>query len=139
MASDARTMIAKGTFVVEMTAEPPFDVVEGVALGSASLDKRFAGSLEGTSKGQMLAARTPIADSAAYVAIERVIGALDGKRGTFVLVHKGLAERGNRSLSCTVAPDSATGELRGLSGQMQIDIREGKHFYEFEYTLSSGV
>jgi hypothetical protein len=32
-------------------------------------------------------------------------------------------------------PDSGTGQLIGLSGKMEINIIEGKHFYEFEYTL----
>ncbi len=30
---------------------------------------------------------------------------------------------------------SATGELAGLAGSMSIDIRDGRHFYDFEYTL----
>ncbi|MCH7476734.1 MAG: DUF3224 domain-containing protein, partial [SAR324 cluster bacterium] len=29
-----------------------------------------------------------------------------------------------------------TGELEGISGTMQINQSEGKHSYEFEYTLN---
>jgi hypothetical protein len=33
-------------------------------------------------------------------------------------------------------PDSATGELAGLTGTMKIRIDEsGKHFYDFEYSF----
>jgi hypothetical protein len=32
-------------------------------------------------------------------------------------------------------PDSATGELTGLSGTLNIDIRDGQHFYQFTYQL----
>ena len=38
-------------------------------------------------------------------------------------------------LSVTVVPDSGTGQLVGLSGQMAIKIDDGKHSYNFEYTL----
>jgi hypothetical protein len=38
-------------------------------------------------------------------------------------------------MSVMVVPDSATGDLAGLTGTMTIKIEEGKHFYEFDYTL----
>jgi hypothetical protein len=41
----------------------------------------------------------------------------------------------SQELSITVIPDTATGELEGLSGKMGIDIRDGRHFYWFEYQL----
>jgi hypothetical protein len=34
-------------------------------------------------------------------------------------------------------PDSGTGELAGLAGTMAIIVADGKHSYEFEYTLPS--
>jgi Protein of unknown function (DUF3224) len=128
-------MIAKGTFEVTMNAEPPYDVVEGVSLGKAGLKKRFVGALDATSEGNMIGARTAVDGSAGYVAIERVTGTLDGKHGAFVLQHGGVMTRGARSLTVTVVPDSGTGELRGISGRMDIQIVEGKHFYELDFTF----
>jgi hypothetical protein len=128
-------MIAKGTFDIKMTAEPPFDVEGGVSLSRVRFDKRFAGALDATSAVHMLAARTPVEDSAGYVAIERIAGALDGRRGSFVVLHLGISARGARSLSLPVVPDSGTGELSGLSGRMEIRIVDGQHFYELDYTL----
>jgi hypothetical protein len=132
-------MIAKGTFQVQMTAEPPFDVVDGVSLGRAQFDKQFSGPLEATGRVQMLAARTPRADSAGYVAVERISGTLHGRRGTFVVLHTGLADRGARTLAVTVVPDSGTGDLQGLAGRMTIEITNGQHFYELVYTLPAAV
>jgi hypothetical protein len=129
-------MIAKGSFEVAMQAEPPYDAVDGVTLGRASFEKRFSGALEATSTVQMLAARTPMDDSAGYVAIERIQGVLDGRRGTFVVLQTGIMNRGSRSLTITVVPDSGTAELRGIAGRMTIEIVEGKHFYELDYTLA---
>ncbi len=74
-------------------------------------------------------------DSAGYVAIERVSGALHGRRGTFVLKHNGTMDRGAPELSIDVVPDSGTDLLVGLSGKMKIIIADGKHGYEFDYAM----
>jgi hypothetical protein len=101
-----------------------------------SIAKQFQGDLEATSKGQMLTAMTEVTGSAGYVAIERVSGKLHGHSGTFALQHSGSMTRGAPHLTITVVPDSGTGELVGLAGKMTINIVDGKHFYDFEYTLA---
>lgn len=128
-------MIVTGSFEVKMQGEPPYEVVEGVSLGRASFDKRFHGPLTATSQVQMLAARTPTPGSAGYVALERITGSLEGKSGTFVVVHLGLMDRGAQSLRIDVVPDSGTGALAGIKGQMKIRIEGGQHFYDLEYAL----
>lgn len=60
---------------------------------------------------------------------------LSGRRGSFVLQHSGTMTRGAPEQIITVVPDSATGELAGLSGRMWLRIAPGKHFYDLEYTL----
>jgi hypothetical protein len=77
--------------------------------------------------------------SAGYVAIERVSGTLLGKTGSFVLQHSGSMNRGVPTLSVSVVPDSGTGELEGISGQMTIDRVDGRHSYTFEYTLGDSA
>ena len=69
------------------------------------------------------------------MAIGRVTGKLDGHSGSFVLQHSGTMTRGAPQLSITVVPDSGTGQLAGLTGKMTITIADGKHFYDFDYTL----
>jgi Protein of unknown function (DUF3224) len=130
-----RSMTAHGTFEITTHAEPPYDVVDGVPLIRVRFVKRFAGPLEATSEVHMIAARTPVPDSAGYVAIERVTGTLDGRAGTFVLQHSGTMTRGARALSVTVVPDSATGALTGLSGRMDIEVVDGQHRYTFDFEL----
>lgn len=130
------TKHASGTFEVKMNPQAPEDNVGDPTVGRMSLDKQFHGDLEATSKGQMLAAGTDVKDSAGYVAMERVKGTLHGHKGTFALQHSGTMTRGTPQLSITVVPDSGTGELVGLAGKMTINIVDGKHFYEFEYTLA---
>lgn len=124
----------RGEFDVKMLPQPA-DPALGEAIGRMALDKRFHGSLAATSKGHMLAFRSPVDGSAGYVAMEQVDGTLDGRKGTFVLQHSGTMDRGIASLVLTVVPDSGTGELLGLTGSMQILIDGGKHFYVFDYVI----
>lgn len=127
---------ASGTFEVKLAPQKPDNAVfEAANLGRMSIEKQFHGDLEGTSKGEMLAATTEIKGSAGYVAMERVTGVLSGREGSFILQHSGTMTRGTPQLSVTVVPDSGTGQLTGLAGKMAIKIENGKHFYEFEYTL----
>ncbi len=100
------------------------------------LDKQYHGDLEGTAKGQMLTGGMSPDKSGAYVAIEKFTGTLGGRSGTFVLHHTGVMTRGKPELTILVAPDSGTGQLAGISGKMTINIAaDGKHSYDFEYTL----
>lgn len=100
-----------------------------------SIDKKFQGELDAESTGQMLAAGTNVSGSAGYVAIEKVTGTLNGKKGSFILQHTGIMTRGTPQLTVTILPDSGTDELTGISGEMSIKIENGKHFYEFKYTI----
>jgi hypothetical protein len=125
---------ATGTFDVKLQ---PVDNYEP-AIGRMSLDKTFAGDLQGSSRGEMLAHRTAVQGSAAYCAMELITGTLHGKSGTFVFAHRGIMDRGTPSLVATIVPDSGTGELTGLSGSFKL-INEGKdHSYELEYSLPQG-
>jgi len=139
--------VQKGT-AMPIHATGPFDVklapqtddkVGDPTVGRMSIDKQFHGDLEATSKGQMLTAMTETKGSAGYVAIERVTGTLHTpggvRSGSFALQHFGTLTRGAPQLNVTVVPDSGTGQLVGLTGKMTINIADGKHSYDFEYTL----
>ena len=125
---------AKGTF--EVTVKPvAVDDAEGTdRIKRMTLDKQFSGDLTGTGKGEMLASGT-LEGSGAYVAIEQVAGTLGGRKGGFVFQHVGTMTQGAVQLTITVVPDSGTGGLAGLTGTFKINVVEGKHFYDFEYTL----
>jgi uncharacterized protein DUF3224 len=74
--------------------------------------------------------------SGGHVAIEHVSGKLKGRNGSFILLHQGTMRRGaDFNIIITVVPDSGTGQLAGLTGKMAIIITDGKHSYEFDYTL----
>jgi hypothetical protein len=129
------TAIAKGTFQVQMKPLAEANTHDGVSLGQMALDKVFEGDLMAVGKGTMLTALTATKGSAGYVAIERVTGTLHGKRGSFVFQHSGSMNRGAQQLSITVVADSGTAELAGIAGVFKLNIVDGQHFYEFEYSL----
>lgn len=126
---------ATGPFDVKLNPLQPYNNAEEAKFARMSIDKQFHGDLEATSKGEMLSAGSDVKGSAGYVAIERVTGTLHGRHGSFSLQHNATMNRGEPYLNIIVVPDSATGELTGLSGNMRIIIAEGKHSYVFDYTL----
>ena len=129
------TTHALGRFEVKLAPLTMADPAAGATLGRMSIDKRFEGDLEATSRGEMLTAGTGVKGSAVYVAIERVSGSLRGRRGTFTLHHTGIMSRGAPQLTVNVVPDSGTDDLAGLTGTMSITIEGREHSYDFEYTL----
>ena len=129
-------MDAQGTFEIQMTAEPPYSEEDGVSIGRVAFTKQFAGDFVGESKVDFIGARTPVPTSAGYVAIERLVGTLAGKRGSFVVQHTGVMTQGTQSLTITVVPDSGTGELVGLRGEMTIEKVEKAHHWRLRYDLA---
>jgi len=126
---------ARGPFEVKVKPEATDEQAGAASLGRLSLDKQYRGDLEATGRGEMLTASTRVTGSAGYVAMERVSGILQGRHGTFVLQHSGAMTRGTPQMSVTVVPDSGAGQLAGLAGKMIINIVDGKHSYDFEYSL----
>ena len=133
--NEMTTNHAKGTFEVTLKPLVLADAEAGEKLGRMSFNKQFSGDLVGTSRGEMLSAQTDVKGSAGYVAIERVAGTLAGHKGSFVFQHSALMDHGKPQSTIVVVPDSGTEELAGIAGHFRIDIKDGKHFYEFDYTL----
>lgn len=128
--------VAKGPFTIKRVAEPVHDRMTNL-LGRHTLDKVYSGDLVGTAAGEMLSAGGTVPGSAGYVAIERVDGELGGRKGTFYLQHTGILNRGEGSLTVQVIPDSGTGDLVGLTGEMTIIIAPGGgHSYEFTWEIA---
>jgi uncharacterized protein DUF3224 len=126
--------MAKGTFEVKATPVAP-DAGDDSGIGRLTLEKKFSGDLEGTSRGQMLGFRSAKEGSGGYVAQEKVTAKLGGRSGSFVLQHTGTMRGTAPDMSVAVVPDSGTGELTGISGTMTIIIAGGKHSYEFAYKI----
>ncbi|MPZ16424.1 MAG: DUF3224 family protein [Luteitalea sp.] len=129
-------MQANGTFDVKITPQQADNPdAQAANVSRLSLNKQYHGILEAAGHGEMLAFGDGT-QSGAYVAVEKVSGTLQGREGSFALVHRAVMRSGvPEGWSVTVIPDSGTGELAGLEGSMTIILADGKHSYEFSYTL----
>lgn len=138
--TESAGMQVKGTFDVKINPRQADNPHAEVAnLVRMSLDKRYHGALDATGQGEMLAVGDGTV-SGAYVAIEKVDGTLDGRSGSFALVHSAVMRHGvPENWSVTVVPDSGTGELEGIEGTMTINIVDGAHHYELEYRLPDSI
>lgn len=109
-------------------------------LAEAVVQKRYRGRLEGDGTARLLTCQAdpakPVSD-AGYLAAEQVSGTLDGKTGTFVMHHWGIAAAGSKPRTGGhVVPGSATGQLAGLSGTVEIAVdAAGKHTLALDYEL----
>lgn len=102
--------------------------------GRMLIDKTYQGDLSGKGSGQMLSTRTE-QGTACYCALEHFRGTLQGKTGEFSLIHNGFMSAQEQTLTVEVISGSATGELQGLTGNINIRQENGQHYYDFDFEL----
>lgn len=109
--------VAKARFAIKSWDEKPYS--EGhdqPKLTRAAVTKTFTGDIDGEGHVEYLMMYRNDG-SATFVGLERVVGHLGGKAGSFVLQRTGVFENGVAQESYVVIPGSGTGELRGLRGE----------------------
>lgn len=116
---------ASARFAIKNWDEKPYSEGPNLPkLTRASVTKTFTGDIEGEGLVEYLMMYR--ADgSATFVGLERVVGQIDGKSGSFVLQRTGAFEGGLAKESYSVVPGSATGELRGLQGEGSTSVGHG--------------
>ncbi len=108
---------ATATFQVKSWDEKPYDEIdEGPKLTRASVTKSFRGDIEGEGTLEYLMIHRDDG-SASFVGLERVVGRVGDRSGSFVLQHSGTFEGGTAKATWFVVPGSGTGDLRGLRGE----------------------
>jgi hypothetical protein len=115
--------------------EPAYCDDGPAAYARARIAKTFTGDIEATSGVEMLSVRVDGAP-AGYVALERVVGTVAGRRGSFALLHAGTMHGDEYWARWPVVPGSGTGELEGISGEGRIEIApDGAHTFFLDYEL----
>ena len=125
----------KGSFEVDGKPLPMDEASEKLGLMRMCFEKKFKGPLTAEGLVSMQGIMIHGTRSGAYVAIERITGTLEGRRGSFYFAHSSQMDQGKPVQSITVVPESGTGEFKGLRGSMVVDIVDDEHFYTFEYSL----
>lgn len=130
-------MQATGEFHIQFEPQvPSFKGSNDIKIGRMSIRKKYIGTLEALSVGEMLSASNSAREgSAGYIAMEQIIGTLNGLKGSFVLQHFGIKDSQHQDQRIEVVPGSGTGELANLKGALTIRIDGGKHFYELNYSI----
>lgn len=114
--------IAVKTYVPKTYAEHP----EGPKLNELNVTETFSGDIEGDGEVRFLQAERRDG-SASFCGIERVIGTLAGRKGSFLLQDEGTLANNLVSGRWFVVPGSGTGELRGLRGEGSFSAQLGQH------------
>ena len=127
---------ANARFAIKSWDEKPYSEGQDLPkLTRAAVTKTFTGDIEG--EGQVEYLMMYRSDgSATFVGLERIVGRIAGKAGTFVLQRTGVFEGGQAKESYSVIPGSGTGELRGLRGEGTSAVGHGnEHPLTLNYEL----
>ena len=127
---------ANARFAIKSWDEKPYS--EGPDLPKltrASVVKTFTGDIEGEGRVEYLMMYRSDG-SATFVGLERIVGRIGGKAGSFVLQRTGVFENGRAKESYSVVPGSANGALTGLRGEGSTDVGHGmEHPFSLSYEL----
>jgi hypothetical protein len=111
--------------------ETPLPGVEGDWASGAVLPKTFTSGIIGSSTALFISSGTDEGNRA-YVAVERITGALDdGRAGSFTVHHGGL-ESDPATWFGHIVPGSGTDGLEGVAGSARIQHDEGGAFFTIE-------
>ena len=128
-------MLATATFVLKHWDEKPYDEADGVPkLTRASVLYAFDGELVGEGRLEYLMVYLPDA-SALFVGYQRFVGRVGNREGTFIFQHGGRFAAGVASDTWKVMPGSGTGELTGITGQVEFSSSHAERYeiiFEFD-------
>ena len=137
------TVRASATFEIVAWDEKPYDEFEGGRkLTRASVKKALHGDIEGKSSLEYLMVYDQDG-SASFVGMERVVGRVGDRSGSFVLQHSGTFANGIAKSAWFVVPGSGTGKLAGLRGEGSSAIGHAQQYaftldYDFERDQEPG-
>ncbi len=128
--------IAHSRFAITNWDEKPYSEGPGLPkLTRAAVTKTLSGDIAGEGHVEYLMMYGSDG-SATFVGLERVVGQVAGKAGSFVLQRTGVFENGVAKESYFVVPGSGTGELRELRGEGTSAVGHGtEHPLTLNYEL----
>ncbi len=106
----------KASFTMKSWEEKTYLELEGGGkLTRVTMNRSFEGDVDGEGTVDYLMVYSPDGN-ASFVGLERVVGRVGGRSGSFVLEHHGTFEGGVVKNTWSVVPGSGTGDLRGIRG-----------------------
>ena len=99
---------------------------DGPSLIEIRVSESFSGDIEGEGSARVIQAASKDG-SASFAGIERVRGALAGRKGSFLLQTNGTVVGKEVNAQWFVVPGSGTGELEALRGEGGFQAQLGEH------------
>jgi hypothetical protein len=132
---------AKTKITVQSSEAKPYEITSP-KLVEIHISEKFLGDIDGESSVRALQVQRDD-KSASMVSLQRFIGKLGGRHGSFVLQGKETVENGKIKATWFVVPGSGTGGLSGLRGEGGFEGDFGKGSdgwldYWFEKNLIQG-
>src|SRR6476469_3577617 len=109
----------------------------GSKVTQASVTMALAGDLEGEGTVEWLMGYGDDG-TAAFVGLERVVGKVGDREGTFVLQHTGTFDGKLAKADLSIVPGSGTGDLAGISGEGKLEAGfgdDGVRSLELDYDV----
>src|ERR1700710_816654 len=111
---------AKATFDIKSWDESTYEEIDGKKLNKASTSYTYQGDIVGESRGEMILVY-PTETTSTYAGLERIIGTLGGKKGSFVMQGSGEYDGKVSRMAYTIVPSTGTGELAGIRGTAKME------------------
>lgn len=124
-------------FSLKAWDEKPYNELPGeLKMTRSSVAYAYQGDIEGESTLDYLMVYRPD-NSGSFAGLERVIGRVGGRSGSFVLQHVGTFNQNDVDGTFFVVPQSGTGELANLRGEGSINLSGHAERYPmvFNFTL----
>jgi hypothetical protein len=127
---------ANARFAIRSWDEKPYsEGPDQPKLTKAAVAKTYTGDIDGEAHVEYLMMYRGDG-TASFVGLERFVGRLAGRTGSFVLQRTGVFEGGQAKESYSVVPGSATGELSGLTGEGASSVGHGSDYpFALSYQL----
>lgn len=132
---------ADGTFevagFVPVDITPAVEVSTAMSSGAATMEKHYAGDIEGVSSTLFTYARSETTEAGTYAAVEAFVGKVNGISGGFNFLHSASTHGADRyGEFFTIVDGSGTDALVSISGDggMAVDA-DGTHRVWFDYSV----
>lgn len=113
---------AKATFDVKAWDEKPYNEMSDLPkLTRVSATKSYQGDITGEGKIEYLMMYRDDG-SASFLGLERLVGSVGDRSGSFVLLHSGTFKSGVATVTLLVVTGSGTGDLPGLRGNGEFAV-----------------
>jgi len=132
------TKTARGTFEIQDWDEKTYQQLDGGGkLTEAKVTQKFTGDIQGEGSVIWLMAY-PDPKTATFVGIQRIVGSVAGKKGSFVVKTNGTFDGKTAQGDWSLIDGSGTGELEGISGAGTFGAPHGSTAeYQLDYDLAA--